>query len=303
MPGAGPLSRGDFRKLYADRLAYIDSMIGPDEWPEDDPAMWEQFYNIKTSNKMREEVLYWGGFGRFVEMGENDAVTYDQIVQGPSKSITHTLWGLGFQIGYLTQKHDLDGIVAKNAPALGLSMRQSIQAFAMELYNNLGTETTADGVAVVATTHTFVRGSGTFSNRTTSNIGQAALEAGLVAFRRQKDLMGNPQPLPAESLLIPPDLEPISHELLQSRMRSDTTTHAESFVYNKVTPKASPWIDSTTQWLIMGPRKQLKIVFYWNIRPETSHGYDFDREAVKTKALWAGSRTAIDPRGIYGFIG
>jgi len=305
MPGAGPMMRRDFPKLYAERLPYIREMIGPDEWPEVD-NMWEQFFSVENSDRMREEMLQYAGFGYFREMGENDAVTYDALVQGPSKVINHVLYGLGYQIGYLAAKHDLDGIINKNAPELGRSLRMSVQTLAASFWNgSFDTQTTPDGQYYFSTAHTFVRGGGTWSNRssTDATLGHTALETALVNFMKQKDLMGNPMPLSAKSLMIPPDLEPIAYELTQSRMRHDTTTHAESYVYNKVRPIVWPFLTITTMWVVLGPKEHRKVKWYWNIRPETSHGFDFDREAAKTKTLFACSFGAWDGRGTYGSRG
>lgn len=301
MPGATPLSTSDFPRHYRNRAPYIKKLIGPDDWKEVD-QQWERYFNMTTSNRIREEFLYYAGFGRFVEMGENEAVTYDKIVQGPKKSIEHTLWGLGFQIGYLAAKYDLDSLIKRNAPALGYSMRMSIQALAAQFYNGLAaTYTTADGQYILDSAHTYVRGSGTFSNLSSSTLSQEALENGLIAFKNQKDLMQNPQPMMARTLLLPPALEPLAHEILMSSLRSDTTTNATNYMKGRLTPEAWPWITSTTQWVILAPKEQLKLYWIWNIRPETSHGFDFDRAAAKTKVMFAQSVVGVDPRGIYGY--
>lgn len=305
MPGAGPLLRSDFPKLYAERLPYIDMLIGPDDWPEVD-QQWERYFNIKSSSRMREEFLQYAGFGLFNSMSENDAVSYDQMVQGFQKTVSHVLFGKGFQIGFLSAKHDLDGIIARNSPELGRSLRMSIQTQAASFWNNaFDTETTADGKTVFATDHLFIRGGGSFSNRsaTDATIGMTSLETGIVAFRKQKDLMGNPMPLPVSTLLTAPDLEPTVFELLQSRQRPDTTTNAMNFNFGKVTPETWPFLTITTAWHLLGPKDMLKIFWFWNIRPETDHGYDFDKSNAKTKTLYASSFVAVDPRGTYGSKG
>lgn len=305
MPGSGPLLRSDFPKLYAQRLPYIRELIGPEDWPEVD-NMWEQFFDVESSDRLREEFLQYAGFGMFREMGENDSVTYDQIVQGPSKVIQHVLYGLGFQIGYLAAKHDLDGIINRNAPELGRALRMSVQTLAASFWNgSFDTYTTPDGQTYFSTAHTFVRGGGTWSNRssTDASLGHAALETALVAFMKQKDMMGNPQPLMPETLLIPPDLAPIAFELTQSQKRHDTTTNAMSYVYNSVQPVKWPFLTVTTMWAVLGRKQDRKVKWFWNIRPETSHGFDFDREAAKTKTLFAASFGAVDARGSWGSKG
>lgn len=305
MPGAGPLSVGDFPKLYNSRLAYIRELIGPDAWPEAD-QQWERYFDVQNSDRMREEFLTYGGFGLFRQMAENTKVQYDQILQGPSQAISHVLYGLGYQIGYLAAKWDIDSIIARNAPELGRALRVSIQTLAAGFWNGaFDTYTTPDGQTYFSASHTLLRGGGTWANRTSPDtaFGQSALENALVAFQRMKDPMGNPMPLPVETLLIPPELEPLSYELLQSRWRSDTTTHAESYTYNKVTPETWPFLTISTAWMLLGPKAQRKVKWFWSVRPETSHGYDFDSETAKTKTLFAASFGAQDGRGVYGSKG
>ena len=299
---AGIGSRSDYPKLYAQRLAYIYDLIGADDWPESEQT-WQELFNIKESSRMREEFLYLGGFGRFDKMSENTAVTYDTLVQGPSHSISHTLYGLGYTIGYLEAKDDLDGVIKRKAPEIGYAYRKSIQYQAAEFWNGVGdTYKSADGKFVIANNHTYVRGSGTFSNLSASTLGHGSLESALVQFRKQKDLSGDPQPLPVASILTAPDLEPIIHELLTSRLRSDTTTHAESFNFGKVKHISWPWFTGTTYWILLAPKNTLKIYWFWRVHPETSHGFDFDKAAAKTKMLYSSSTIGVDPRGVYGYV-
>ena len=305
MPGAGPLGRTDFPKLFASRLPYIDKLIGPDSWKEID-NQWMQYFNIRNSDRMREDFLEYAGFGLFRSIGEHEKVTYDQMIQGPSKSVLHTLFGLGFEIGYLVGKHDIDGIVAKNAPELGRSMRVSLQTLAAALWNgSFSTTLTADGQYLCDTDHTYIRGSGTWANAplVATALGHAALESAIVTFSRLKDPMQNPMTIQPQNLLIPPELAPMAHELLQSQLRHDTTTHAESYVHGKLTPHVWPFLTSSTAWWVLAPQNQLQIYWYWSVKPETSHGLDFDTGAGKTKTLFACSTVAVDPRGVYGTAG
>jgi hypothetical protein len=304
MAGAGPLQRADFAKLYAERLAFMDHLIGPNRWPEVD-STWQQLFNIKSSTRMREEVLLHSGFGHFAEIGEGEKVTYDSLVQGPSQSFTHVLYGKGYQIGLLAARHDLDGLIAKNAPLLGQAQRNSVQQLAATWWDNTittGTSTTADGLTVLNASHTYLRGGGTWSNLATAALGQSALESAFVSFAKLKDLNGDPQPLPTSGLrlLIPPDLEPTAFELLKSRLRSDTTDNAQSFTYNKAQIISWPWLSSSTNWWVLSPKQYQEIYWFWNIRPETSHGFDFDTETAKSKILFACSYGCPHAKGIYG---
>ena len=305
MAVGGVFARADFPRLYAQRLPFLKKLIGADDWPEVEKT-WMPLFRIETSNRLREEHLMHAGMGSFNSMEENEAVSYDNIVQGPKKTYTHTMYGLGFQIGYLSAKHDLDGIIKRHAPELGRSARMTIQTLAAAFWNgSFATYTTADGQYVVDTDHTYIRGGGTFSNEASTNpeLGHSALEAVLVQFANQKDLMGNPQPLPYEKLLIPPDLEPVAFELLRTDRVTGSDNWNKSFIYNKLTPVVWPFLSDSAAWWVIAPKQYTQVYWYWNIKPETTHGYDFDTEAAKTKTLFACSFGATDPRGIVGSDG
>jgi len=297
-----PQLQSDFQKLYADRLPYLNRLIGPDDWKEVE-QQWESYFRIEPSSKMREEMLMWGGFGLFREIPENDAITYDKILQGPNKVFTHALYGLGFEIGFLADENDLDGIIKKNAPELGRSMRMSIQTLAATFFNNaFAGSLTADGQYFFDTDHTYVRGAGTWQNRPTvlAALGQSALESGIISFASQKDLMGNPMPMQVNKLVIPPALAPVAHELTQSILRSDTSTNAANFIKGTVTTEVWPFLTTSTQWMLSGPKEQSKVFWFWRLKPRTSHGYDFEREVAKTKTLFSCSLGAVTPHGWYG---
>jgi hypothetical protein len=302
MAVAGTLSTGDFAKLYEDRLPYLNTLIGVNRWSEVE-SQWMNLFKIESSKKIREEFLEWAGFGGFREVEENDAVTYDQIVQGPQKTFTHKLWGLGFQIGLLSRMFDLSGICKKHGPALGLAMRNSIQTQAFAFYNGaFGTYTCADAKYYIDTAHTYIRGGGTFDNMPSTGVtlSHSVLETALINFMNQKNFQGEYQPIQPKYLLIPPALVPTAHELLRSTMRSDTTTHANSWLTNQLEIIATPFLTTTTMWFILAPKGQREAYWFWALKPTTTHGFDFDTEAAKTKALYAFSGGFVDPRGAYG---
>lgn len=305
MPGAGPLMRADFPRLWANRLPFLKMLIGQDRWPEAE-QMWMSLFNIQSSNKMREEMLMHSGFGSFAQIGEGESVTYDSLISGPRKSFTHVLYGKGFQIGLLAARQDIDGLIRKNAPLLGAASRMSIQRLAAEWWDNtFTTSLTADGLSVCNGNHTFIRGGGTWSNTVATALGNTALETALVSFAKLLDVNGDPQPLPSTgcSLLIPPDLMPLAYKLFATERVIGDEHWDRSFVKGKFTIAPWPYLASTTAWWLLAPKQYREVHWFWNIKPETSNGFDFDTETAKTKILFACSYGAVDPRGIYGSTG
>ncbi len=297
-------TRDTFPRAYAERIPYIDKYIGPERWKDAD-QIWPSLFNVKSSKRMIEQVPTFAGMGLFEDMAENGNVSYDNMVQGPYKSYTHVQYGLGFQIGWMAAQQDLDGFAKKYSTHLKRSLKMSMETLASTFFDGtFDTYTTADGQYVCDVDHTYVRGSGTFSNDAGSTaLGQTALESTLVSFMNQKDLQGLPQPQMPQKLLIPADQAPLAYELLESPMRSDTTTHAKSYTYNKLTPVIWPFLSSSTAWWVLSDKKNTELCWYWNAKPQTSHGFHFDSHTAKTKVLFICSFGASDPRGIYGSEG
>jgi hypothetical protein len=296
-------TRETFHRAYANRIPYIDDYIGPERW-KDPSLIWSSLFNVKSSKRMTEQIPTFAGLGLFEDMIENGSVNYDNMVQGPYKSYTHVQYGLGYQIGWMAAQQDLDGFSKKYATHLKRSLRMSLETLGASFFDGtFATYTTADGEYVCDTDHKYVRGAGEFSNKTTAALGHTALETALVAFMNQKDLQGLPQPQNPSKILCKPDLAPMLHELLQSPMRHDTTTHAKSYVFGKVAPVIWPFLSSSTAWWILGDKKNTEINWYWNAKPQTSHGFHFDSHTAKTKVLFICSFGASDPRAIYGSTG
>jgi hypothetical protein len=242
----GPMLINQFTKLFASRLPYLTELIGPDTWKES-PEVWQQLYNVKTSKKLQEQFLLWGGFGPFAEMAENGAVTYDMMEQGPSFTVSHTLYGLGFQIGFLVGQWDMDGIIGRCAPELARSMRNTIQLLAAAPWNGAVFQTkTADGLYLLSASHTFIRASGTWSNYPGNvALSNTSLETALVAFQKMKNPMGDPMAMEPAYLVIPPDLTVLANKLLATPKLTGGDYNDVSYVYNKLTPIVWPYLTSS----------------------------------------------------------
>jgi hypothetical protein len=302
MAGAGPMLLNQFAKLFASRLAYLTELIGPDKWTDAD-EIWKRFYNEKTSSKMREDFLMWGGFGPFATMAENDAVTYDSMLQGPSLSVTHTLYGLGFQIGFLVGQWDMDGIISRCAPELARSMRNSIQILAAAPWNGaFATTKTADGLYLCSASHTYIRGGGTWSNLGTGDITQTSMELALRAFMNLKNPMGQYIAMEPKYLICTPGDYHQAVKVMGTPKAMATSNNDISAVYNSLEIVVWPHL-TDGYWFVVADKGQTSMDWFWAIRPQTSSGFDFDKEAAKTKTLFACSQGVADPRGIYGSAG
>ena len=61
-------------------------------------SIWKQLCTTRTSKRAYEESAYFGGLGLPVIKPEGKEVTYDDFVQGPTKTWTHRTYGLATRI-------------------------------------------------------------------------------------------------------------------------------------------------------------------------------------------------------------
>jgi hypothetical protein len=302
-------STWDFKKIFTQRLPFLTMLYASNRWKEPE-KVWTELYTIKTSNRIREDTLQTSGFGLFGSMAENEKVTYDKTVQGPSKSFIHTMYGRGFKMSALQILFDIDGHVKKFVPLLNRAMRISIQQTAMDLWNNAFTTTlTADGLSLCNNSHTTLRSGLTYDNLTTTALSNDGYETACVMLASMKDPDGNPLSLSADTLLTCPTLGPLGWKLHKSPVVADARTIAGGNVahsdpsytrdnLNKVL--ISPFLTSTTTYFVLAPKADREIIWYWAMKPRPSHAIDFDSETAKSKIMYACSLGANDGRGVVG---
>ena len=61
-------------------------------------SIWKKLCTVKTSNRAYEESAYFGGLGFPVQKPEGKEITYDDLVQGPTKRWSHKTYGLATRI-------------------------------------------------------------------------------------------------------------------------------------------------------------------------------------------------------------
>jgi hypothetical protein len=154
-------ARSRFNKVYVPGLF----MIGVDaftRFSED----WRQFMTVKKSTQAYEEIAYMSGLGRAMTKYEGQSIYYDARIQGPSKKWVHTTKGLGLRITEEAIEDDLYDVMASGSKELGVSMAESINLDAFDMFNST-TKTTADGHVVFHASHHKLDGT-TYSNTYTA---------------------------------------------------------------------------------------------------------------------------------------
>lgn len=291
-----------FRKIYNDTEKRFDSKIA-------------SVFNVENTDKAYEKDTSVSGLGRLVPKAEGDSIVYSKPTAGYPVVYTPLTWALGEIITHEMYKDDLTNIMKKAPRRLAEAKMTTKEYFAADIFNygfTYGGGGSAlfnggDGKALFASDHPLKSG-GTFSNYTTADLDEDALEAAMVSMRATKDNKGELQQIRPDVLLVPPALEKEARILLESTQRTGTAN-------NDINPykgalKIVVWDflgaaagGSDTAWFLMDSSQHQ--VNWFNREDGAVEGphYDFDTRDAKWNVLARWAVGFSDWRGVYGSKG
>ena len=165
-------------------------------------------------------------------MPQGAYVDFDDVVPGFRKNYIHTQFGLGFKVSRILADDDRYGLIAKIGRELGRSARYSVEVdAALDINRGFNSSYTGpDGKPLFATDHPLVKHGGVQANTLSvaADFSVSSLELALTAFRQMKDSSGKLVRIPAEMLVVPPQLEWRAAEVLVGTKRSDTANNTEN---------------------------------------------------------------------------
>lgn len=270
------------------------------------PKYYDRIMTVKTSKKAYEESAYFAGLGLFPEKPEGEQISYDQFIQGPTKRWVHKTYGLGIRISEELIEDalypDVPTEMGEMSKELGNSAAETVEIIAHDLYNN-GTATTnhtaGDGLAVFSTVHKSLNGS-TWKNRSSADgtLSATTLKQGFLDFENTLSDRGIQQVQRPKILLVPPALEFIARELLDSDYDPDSGNNAiNTITTRKLELIVDPFLTSTTAWFLIGDENPL-ILFMRRANKFAQDG-DFETGDAKFKGTFRLSAETNKPIGIY----
>ncbi len=311
MSAGAVMLRQRYTDLFFSRLPFIDEILFENF---DAPSLtYPQVFNVRDSNRAAEETTGISGFGLFPTKTEAAAITYDTLQQLYDKRFTHVTYAKGFQISMEAMDDDLDGAITDATPALARAARNSIETVVWNVFNNGfasgsltssdGSETSPDGANIFSATHNLV-GGGTYSNLAAADLSVATLESAINSFDTLVDERGLLIETSPDKIIIPVQLRWLTHEILRSELRSDTTDNSVN-AFNQIGLDIvmTKYLTDTDAWFLSVPNTQHRILVYWRMEPVTDHTLDFDTGNMKTKMTYRLSQGAADWRGVYGSTG
>ena len=263
-----------------------------------------------SSRKAYEDDVSTSYFGLAPIKGEGNAVSYDTASQGFTSRYQHVVYALGFVITREMKEDDLyDVIGARNSRSLAMSMNQTKETIAANVYNRAfdSTYTGGDGKEMCATDHVNVAG-GTYANElaTAADLSEASLEQAcidLMGHTNDRGLLVNIMP---KKLILPIQLIFEAERILSSVARVGTADNdvnalksmgkfQDGIVVNHYLTDADAWFIRTTAPDGMKHFERRSDDFALD--------NDFDTDNAKFKASGRYSFGWSDPRGIFGSPG
>jgi hypothetical protein len=269
------------------------------------PEIFSKVYDVKTTGKKYEYLHSMAGFGLVPVKPEGSPISYVDSKQGYKTTITQVTYALGFPVTLEMMKFNMYNLVESMARALGVSMKQTIETVAADLFNNGfdSNYTFADGKELFATDHPKLYG-GTWQNEPTT-----AVDLSLDALEQAK-LDINDYPTDRGLLIaarpkllhIPPELEWTAKQLLLSDKDPETANNAINPAKGMMDYVVNPYLTDPDAWYVkttVGNGTQ----FFWSQKPEHTMDNDTDSLNLKKKVHAMFAVSCGDPRSWYGSPG
>jgi hypothetical protein len=256
------MNRTQFNKVVVPGLfSFMEDGYTPiagqkEEWR----SLVEACGKVKPSKRAYEESAYYAGFGMVAGKGEGEPITYDELVQGPTKRWTPRTFALGCRI---TEEliedslyDDLPTEMESFTRELGISAKETLNTLTFDVFNSGGattSHTAGDGLAVFSGAHTLLRG-GTWSNLISpaSDLSATTLQTALDNFENQKDDTGKWARNKAKTILVNPSNVWKAKELLNSAYDPESANNAINVLKSRnLQLMESPYYTDTDAFTLM----------------------------------------------------
>ncbi len=286
-------TRGQFSQLLAPGLQSILF-----EWLPEHPEEYSQYMNVDTADSAYTEDQIIAGLGLARPKLEGTQITYDDPIQGGTKRYLHNTFALGWQITMEMLQDDRYDIMQKVPGELMKSCHQSWeQTAANTLMQGATTVLTADGVSLFNAAHPLL-GGGTYSNQLAplSDLSVTSLQDIIILYENMLNERGLRMQLMPENLWMPPELQFVASEILQSQYKPYTGNNEINPMQGRLTPSVLHFLTSSTTWMVSS-KDPNNVKFYWRAKPTTDTIDDFETKGVKHSIIFRISTGATDWRG------
>ena len=294
------------RSNFGDTLAPELAVVFFDRY-QTEPEMMPMVFNVKTSDRDREQESAVSGFSLLQQTSELGALDYEDPIQMYKTTYTHLKYTKGFKVSEELVEDDQHNVIRRMPESLGRAAKRTQEYYAASVFNNgFNTANTSYGDAkpLFSTIHPRADGGTAQSNASSTGITltESNVETARVAMRKILDDKGQRIVIRPDRLIVPVDLEKTANIIVNSTMRSGTANNDYNIYKGMFEVLAWEYLTSTTAWFLMDKRESL-LTWYWRIRPEFKQDNSFDSGAALYKTRTRFSYGWSDYRGLWGSKG
>lgn len=295
------MNRSTFNKTVAPGLfAFaVDSF-------KERPEIWRSLCQVKSSKRAYEESVFFAGFGYVPEKPEGTAITYDSMIQGPTKRWSHKTFGLGARITEECIDDDLYSIMEDTSKELGRAGRETLEVLVADIWNN-GTATTyhtaGDALAVFSNSHISL-GGGTWSNLLTpgADLSASSLQSAIDNLETTNDGRGKKSMIKATTLVVPTGLAWKAKELLNSGYDPESPNNAINAIKERnLKLIVSPYFTDADGWGLIADQNPL--IAFERRKVTFAKDGDFNTGDYLMKVTFRFSVEVNNPLGLYWSAG
>ena len=275
---------------------------------------WKTICSVRPSKRAYEEAAYAAGLGLFAHKPEGEPITYDDLLQGPTKRWVHKTYSLGVKITEELIEDSLYPDIPTEMRALttelGVSADETLAILAWDMLNN-GTATTnhtgADGLALFSGVHTFIDGS-TWSNLLSpaADLSATALQTAIDNFETLKDESGRYLNIKARKIIVNPSNAWKAKELLNSAYDPESANNSVNTIKERnLQLVVSPYYTDTDAFTLMAePANEMSgIIAFMRRKITFASDGDFETGDSRFKGTFRFSIDCAKPDNLYHSAG
>lgn len=254
-------TRGSLSQLHDNTDRQVFVMLGREL--KKLPPGWREYFKIEQSSRQTEIAMNIVGFGDTPEKPEGEPYVTNLLRPGHQKTVTHTEFGMGFEVTKTALEDDRYDQLQKYSMWLTHSANYVMAKRAANVLNNgFTTETTADGIALFNTAHSLA-GGGTFANRAATDeaLSWTAVKNAVIVM--DTDAKHDSGQLSATvdnlCLIVPPHLEMLADRILNSTGLPGTDANDRNSLRSQRNwkIKVDKLLTSSTAWYIVAGNKDM----------------------------------------------
>lgn len=270
------------------------------------PTEYTQIFDVRSSNKNREETVEGTMFGLAQVKGEGAPVSYDSHSQGAKTTFTH----LAYALGYIVTREELDDnryaeIARARSRALAYSFRQTKEVTHANVLNRAFDSgyTGGDGKELCATDHPSLGADQSNELAIAADLSEAAIEDLIIQISNAENSRGLKIRMVPRKLIVPPALMFEAERIVNSALRPGTANNDVNAMRSMSSlpdgVMTYHYLTDDDNWFIQTDAPDGLICF--DRTPfEFTRDNDFDTQNAKAKGYERYSMGWSDWRQIYG---